>query len=167
MPPEFRHGLLAGLGISLWAVISLALGSLHHMADVAGGTFNGSYAFLVPLLGIGMALCQRRAINGGSLTFGRGLGSGIVVSVIGAVTSGVCFFIYTQFLNPGWRERVWAVKRVAWEQAGVTPAEISMGDALVRGASSPMSSLTHGLITSLVVWLGIAVMMAALLRRSR
>jgi len=163
---ELKLGMLAGFAITAWGVVSLALGSPNHLADVAGGSTTGSWAFLVPLVALWTALGKRRAANGGTLTFAQGIGSGIMVSLSGALTSGLLFVLYTGLLNPGWRERAWATRRALWEQAGVTPAEIAMGEAAVRGASTPFFAVTAGLVGSLVVWLAIAVFVAMLRRRS-
>lgn len=163
---ELKLGMKAGLAITAWGVVSLALGSPNHLADVAGGSITGSWAFLVPLVALWIALGKRRTANGGTLTFTQGIGSGIIVSLSGALTSGLLFVLYTGLLNPGWRERAWAARRAIWEQAGVTPAEIAMGEAAVRGASTPFFAVTIGLVESLVVWLAIAVFVAALRRRS-
>ncbi len=109
---------MAGLAITAWGVVSLALGSPNRLADVAGGSFTGSWAFLVPLVALWIAVEGRRTANGGTLTFAQGIGSGIIVSLAGALTSGLPFVLYTGLLNPEWRERAWAAPRAIWEQAG-------------------------------------------------
>lgn len=65
---------------------------------------TGTWAVLVPLMALWIALGRRRADNGGTLTFAQGFGTGFVVSLVRAVTSGALFVIYTAVLNPGWRE---------------------------------------------------------------
>lgn len=162
---EIKLGILAGLAITAWGIVSLALGSPNHLADVAGGSWTESWAFLVPLVALWIALGKRRTANGGALTFAQAIGSGIVVSLSGALSSGLLFVLYTGVLNPGWRERAWGTRRTIWEQAGVTPAEIAMGEAAVRGASTPFFAVTIGLVESLAVWLSLAVFVAAILRR--
>ncbi len=48
----------------------------------------------------------------------------------------------------------------------VTPEEIVIGEAAVRGASTPFFPVISGLVGSLVVWLSLTVFVAALRRRS-
>jgi len=96
---EVKFGLLLALASFAWITVEYVIGlqTKHielHMA------YSMSFA-VIPIVMMWIALVRRRdVIQGGSLTWGQGLASGMVISVVAAVLAPPSMYTFAKLVNP-------------------------------------------------------------------
>lgn len=133
-------GAVAAAGGAAWTLMEFALGFHGERAEV--GRYTGFVSILFPILAIVCALRSARS-EGGGLSFGRGLGEGMGVTLVFAVLGLLFFLLYFERINPAFLERA----------------------AAEGGASTLGGQLALLFVSSLVGGMVISLVAAALLRR--
>src|SRR5712692_6702618 len=99
MKPELKFGLINSAGICLWVLFEYALG--FHTTKMNIGQYTGYLANIIPITMLFLAIKERRdKINGGTLTFGQGMKTGIIISLITALITTIFMYIYYTAINP-------------------------------------------------------------------
>ena len=94
-----RYGLLTGIVLILYSFFLLATNSMA----------NGALTSVIYLLMIGGIVMAQRAFrtgNDGFMSYGQGLGIGVLLSLVAGTLSSIFNYIYPTFLDPGGRERM-------------------------------------------------------------
>lgn len=98
----FRYGIYSALTILVIGWIAFfALGSASQTIQEMAGYLSMLLAMIFVFLGIRHF---RNNVNGGVLTFGQGLKIGVLIILIPAVAFGLFDILYTEVINPGWKE---------------------------------------------------------------
>jgi Na+/H+-dicarboxylate symporter len=154
-----KYGLISGVGVSAYVMLEYLLG--FHTSRPEVGKYSGFLAAIIPIIAVYLAVSRRHALSG--LTFGRGLLTGVAVTLISAVVLTVFFLCYNRFINPGWQEHLLEWQKNRWLQEGQTPAEVAVEIERQRQATtgaapyigmflfSPILGAVAGLISTAVV----------------
>ncbi len=98
----FRYGIYATLTIvGLSYIVFFLLKNLDQSLQEVAGYLTMLLAMIFIFLGIRHF---RDRVNGGYLTFGQGLKIGVLIVLIPAVAFGLFDILYTEVLNPTWKE---------------------------------------------------------------
>jgi Protein of unknown function (DUF4199) len=99
----FRHGLYATLVIVVLGVLDFFVVSKY--ASIAVQEVAGYLTMLLAMIFVFMGIRQYRdRVNSGSLSFVQGLKIGILIVLIPAVFFGLFDVLFTEVLQPGWKE---------------------------------------------------------------
>lgn len=102
----FRYGIYSALTILGVAWIAFfALGNASLTTQEVAGYLSMLLAMIFVFLGIRHF---RNNVNGGILTFGQGLKIGVLIVLIPAVAFGLFDILYTEVINPTWKEDYYA-----------------------------------------------------------
>jgi hypothetical protein len=143
-----RYGLLTGL---VGIVISLVLNMSHleqspvkwlSVAVLIGGIILGQKAY--------------KQANGLFMSYGEGLGVGVIVSGVSAVLSAVFSYIYVTFIDPEMTARILDKARADMEARGnMTDAQIDQAmhftSMFVQGPALVGVALVGGIVMGLLV----------------
>jgi hypothetical protein len=104
--------------------------------------------------------------NEGVMTYGKGLGSGTLLSVIASVLTCVLVYIYVTFINPAYPAAALQAQRVALEQQGMSGAQLEQAMAMTGAMLTPMGMVITSLISGVIVGFIVALLVSLVTRVS-
>lgn len=110
MKPHVKYGLHLGLICSVLAVCKTYIDA----AGVTGILSWATYAAICIILYIAMK--EKRAQQGGRLTYSEGLGTGMLAALTGAAITAVAFYINLKFFNRAFVETIREFTRERMEE---------------------------------------------------
>lgn len=147
-----KWGLILGL-------ITVALGMVWQLAGLAGQSWTG-WVNLVPLsVVIYLAHKEFKDTGDNFMSYGQGLGIGMLVSLISGVIGAVFSYIYLSFIDDSMIQQLIDQSYETWEAQGLTDAQIAQGEKFneflmtpgVLSISSVIVVVFSGFIVSLIV----------------
>jgi len=100
-----------------------------------------------------------------SLSFGKGVLTGFLVSLYSGLIGVVYSFIHLEFINPNYLDYIIDAARQKWVEAGLDDAKMAAAEKFMRFFMSPPIMSISGLIMGLISGVIIALIMAAMLKR--
>ncbi len=135
MKTELKYGLIAGIGLSLWAVAEYALG--FHTANIRVGKITGYVAMVIPICAIYYGIYDAREKRfKGVITFTEGFKIAIIISLIAAAILTAFYVFYYQILHPNWLADSVAYEKAHMAAEGKSEAEIGKRIAETTRAST-------------------------------
>jgi len=98
----FRYGIYATL-----TIVGLSWGVYFRLKNLGQGLqeVSGYLTMLLAMIFVFLGIRHfRDKVNGGYLSFGQGLKIGVLIVLIPAVAFGLFDILYTEVLNPTWKE---------------------------------------------------------------
>lgn len=168
-PTVFRYGIFATLTVLVlsWSAFFLAR-SASFAVQEAVGYLSIFISMIFVFLGIRH---YRDKFNGGYLSFGQGLKTGILIVLLPAVFFGLFDILYTEVINPSWMDDYYSH---AVEQMKKTTDPSRLDAALKKMEAqremfaSPVMQFLLMTATVLVIGLIVTILSSlALMRRKR
>ncbi|EAY24754.1 DUF4199 domain-containing protein [Microscilla marina] len=160
----------AGLKYGLYlGVVSIVLSVLQFMA--MGG--SGSYilmgaSVLIAVIAIVFAHNEFKRNNEGFMSYGEGLGIGVLVSIISGTISGAFGILYRTVIDPNFNQKVLESTRRTLEDAGTyNEAQIEQVLEMSQKFSTPGVSLLIALLSSAIVGLLMSLIISAITKNTR
>jgi hypothetical protein len=98
-----RYGIYASISILVLAAINLSI--VAKTADYFTQEVTGYLTILLSMIFVFAGIRHfRNHVNGGSLTLWEGVKMGILIALIPAIFFGLFDVLYTEVLNPVWKE---------------------------------------------------------------
>lgn len=160
-------GLLAGLVMSVMLVANIAFIDRigFHRAEVIGYT-TMVLAFLMVFFGI---RSYRDNIYGGTITFGRAVGIGLLITLVASACYVVTWEVIYYWFAPDFVDRYGAYMLEQARNEGATEAELARRSADIARFremfKNPLFNAAMSFIEVLPVGLVITILSAAILRR--
>jgi hypothetical protein len=156
-----RYGLLTGLVSIIFTFILLAIGQEGN-----GGL--ASVAFLIVIVGIVLAHKAFKAANEGYMSYGQGLGIGVLVGTINGVLTTVFNYVYRTFIDPEMVARAMDQMRAKLEDAGtMSGAQIEQIVAASTKYSSGAIGLAIGIVSGVFLGLLFSLVIAAITKHAK
>jgi len=165
MKTALFYGLVLALANIVLALVAFFLG--FQTDNIAGGQWF-SLLSLVAAVGImwfGIR-ATREESKDRSLSYGRGVLAGTVISAFSGAIYSVYSLIHFQFINPNFADYYLDFMRGKWAAKGMREAQMAAMEKVTRFMMSPgiMSIVTF--IYALVIGVVLALILAAFLRRA-
>ena len=160
---ELKFGLSLGAGICIYTLIAHLLG--FYTTNIQAGKYGDIVVIALPIVMIFLAIRAIRARDG-SLTFLKGLKTGLSVALISFPISAGFLWFYHHFVNPGWLESILSYERQWMEASGISAAEIGVRLDQIRSGNSDFAQVIGGLVGTVVLGLIISAISSVALRRS-
>lgn len=160
MKLEIKYGIITGVGICLWVLMEYTLGFHNERLDTGIGRYSDYFASIIPIVALFMAIKTKRdKYNKGLLSLKDGLKTGLLISLVSAFITTIFFYIYNNYINPGWIEMALEVEKNNMLAAGASKESIEEKMAQYKGLSSGVaqaasiyfSTVLMGLIYSLII----------------
>lgn len=148
-------------------VLTLAAFFLGFQTDkLAQGQWFGllSIAAGIIVLWVGIRAVREEAADK-SLSYGKGVLTGFLISLYSGLIGMVYTFIHFQFINPSFIDYQIDLARQKWSQIGLDEAKMAAAEKVVRFVFSPPVLAGVTLIWALVFGAIIALILAAILKR--
>ncbi|TAJ12508.1 DUF4199 domain-containing protein [Marinilabiliaceae bacterium JC017] len=154
------YGLYLGLALVVYSLILY----------VSGQTFNkslGYVSYIIMLLGIGWGMKHYRDnVNNGLLTYGQGMGLGVLISVFAGVISGFFSFILMKYIDPSLMEQALAMAQEEALKGGATEAQLDQMEGVMGMFSNPWVIMISAIIGSAFIGAIISLILAAIFKRT-
>ncbi|TGE27886.1 DUF4199 domain-containing protein [Hymenobacter metallicola] len=146
-----RYGLLVGL------IICLASFIIRLLITDPNSPIN-NIIYVVLIVGIILAHRDYKAQNQGFLSFGQGLGLGLLTALVAGLVTGLFSYIYAEYIDPEYMSTIIEAMRTQMETQGRSAEQIEttvgwmtkmMSGPIVIGTVL-LSMLFWGLIISLI-----------------
>ena len=110
------------------------------------------------LLWLGLRAVREEAADK-SLSYGQGIGAGVLISLYSGLMSGVYNFVHFKFINPQFFDYQMELIRSKWTQAGMSSTQMEQAERftrmmmgpVVQAISTPIRAVLFGLILSLII----------------
>ncbi|MGH8143715.1 MAG: DUF4199 domain-containing protein [Steroidobacteraceae bacterium] len=101
----------------------------------------------------------------GMMTYAQGLGSGTLLSSIGAVLRCILVYVYLQYFNSGYLAAVMRAQRTALERRGITGAQAQMAMSITSALTTPVGIAVTSLVTGVVAGFIVALIVSIFTQR--
>lgn len=143
---EFKYASLIGIAMILWLWGEKIVGL--HKEHIEYHPYVTMFAVLFPIIGTTMALKEKRAENGGYLTFKQGFLTGFGVALIGTPMAILIQFIFHKFINPDF-----FTDMIAYAEAHDHPGSeeyFNLKSYMIQAAMGPLVGGT--VISAILAW---------------
>ncbi|MFM2207642.1 MAG: hypothetical protein RL213_1617 [Bacteroidota bacterium] len=123
-----------------------------------------NYALLVLFMVLGMRT-YRDQDNGGLLSYGEAVGTGLLVSVFGGVILSVFTVVLFTFIDPGMTEKLLEAAREQMIENGTPDSQVEMGLQMAKNMMSPIWLFVLGMLGSAFMGLIFSLIVAIFVRR--
>jgi hypothetical protein len=132
--------LLYGLYSGAVAIALTLIGYFTGMDKTSAGSWFGYLNLPFMILFIYLASKERKEDFGGSLTYGQGVGTGVLVGLWAGIVTAIFMWIYLNYLNPGFIDMIVDRQRTAMLQAHkMSPQDVERMLTTVRRLAMPIS----------------------------
>ncbi len=156
-----RYGLLTGLVSIIFTFILFAIGQEGN-----GGL--ASIAFIILIAGIVLAHKAFKAANEGYMSYGQGLGIGVLVGGINGILTTAFNYVYRTFIDPDMMARTMDQMRAKLEAAGsMSEAQIEQVVNASMKYSTGAIGLAIGIVSGFIVGLVFSLVIAAITKKAK
>ena len=107
----------------------------------------------------------RRESPGHGLSYGRGVASGVLISLYAGLMSGVYNAVHFKFVNPHFADYQLACLRSDWSASHMNAADMAQAEKITRLLVTPAAQLILTPIITVCIGLVMSLIIAAFLRR--
>ena len=145
-PSMFKSAMTYGLILAL-ALIVMHL--IQYMMDMYKTPLWVSIlTYIVIIAGIIYGTIRFRDDElKGYISYGKALGSGVLISLFSSIVYGFYFYLLAGVIDPNYLENVFKTMEQAYFEAGMTYEQIDMAMAMVRKFQSPIIMMISSIFT--------------------
>lgn len=165
MNTAFFYGLVLALANIVLSLVSYFLG--FQTDRIAQEPWIGLLGFvvMVAILWFGIRAMREEAKDG-SLSYGRGVGGGTLVSLYSGLIGMVYTFIHFTFINPSYIDYRIDATRPKWIKLGLNDAQMETSEKALRFIYAPVPLSILSLLITIFFGVVIALVVAAFLKRA-
>ncbi|MCX2742192.1 DUF4199 domain-containing protein [Pontibacter anaerobius] len=151
----------------IFALIGVIFTLVLMVSGLAENRWISSLAYLILIGGIAVAMKNFKAENHGFISYGQGLGIGAIVSVIYGLLSGTFSWLYMEFVDPEYMNRIMEKQRVEMLQQGMTDEQIDAGMAIAENFQGPVAIILGSAVVTLIIGFILSLIISAIMKNSR
>ncbi|UOQ77981.1 DUF4199 domain-containing protein [Hymenobacter sp. 5516J-16] len=155
-----RYGLITGVIIAILSFVQLAF------IEDPETPFRWLGA-LVGVAGIVLAHKSFKQLNHGFMSYGQGLRIGTILSAVAGAVSSLFSYLYVNFIDPEYMNRVMELTRSRMEEKGLDDAQIDQAIAMAQKFSSGPITILFGLLVSVLMGFIVSLIISAFTKHSR
>jgi Protein of unknown function (DUF4199) len=100
-----------------------------------------------------------------AISYGRGVGTGVLISLYSGLMSSVYSFIHFKFVNPNFADYQLDIIRVKWAAAGMSDAQMEQAEKVTRAMMGPVAQAIMTPFMVVLLGLVLSLIIAAFLKR--
>ncbi|HUG09753.1 MAG TPA: DUF4199 domain-containing protein [Opitutaceae bacterium] len=157
------YGFLIALGSAILTMALFALG--YHSENLAMGQKLGYLGFVIAIAGLSLGMREyRNEVGKGVMSYGRALGTGVLISIWSAVFGAVFNFVYFQFINPGFTDANVQFQMAEMERKGMPASTVEQAEGMIRLFSSAPMITILGTIMAVIFGAVLSLILAAIFK---
>lgn len=171
----FRAGmkptLSYGLGIAIaGAVLTFALYFLgYHNDPEKFGTAQivaGVVGFAITIVGLVLGMqAVREATPDRSLSYGRAVGAGALITLIAGIFGAIVMFAYGKFINPEFHELIYQAQVDKMMEKGTSQSDVERAEGIMRFFTGPIWMAVAQVIFSPIIGTLLSLIIAIFVKR--
>ncbi len=165
MGTKFTYALI--LTIS-GAVLNLLLFFTGYQTEkLATGQYFQWIGFIIMIVVLVLGIkAVREEAPDKALSYGKGVGTGAIISLLGGLMSAVYMFIHFKFINTEFVDYQMEIVRGQWEAAGMSGAQMEQAEGVTRAMMGPVAQAILTPIMSVIFGTIISLIASAFLKRT-
>lgn len=166
-PVILRFGLTGGL-LSALLFLVFTITGLSSPDKPAMGYLSGFLTFAILITLVVLAIRrQRDELQGGYISLGQCILLGIGVVLLSTLISSLVALIYTQFIDPGYTERMMAQIEEAWESQGMSEEQMETARSWTTFMKNPFLTIAFNLVCFGLGGLILSLIIGLIMKRER
>lgn len=145
-----KYGLIQG-------VVSTAVSIVSTLAAIKPSWAGGVLTTALLVVLIVLAHREFKNTHNGVMTYGEGLWSGTLLSIIAAVVGAVLFYVYVQYFNTHFFATALRAQQDLLAQRGITGAQAQQAMGILGAVMTPVGIAVSSLISSVVIGFVVAL----------
>ena len=122
------------------------------------------FVIMIVVLFLGIKAVREES-PGKYMGYGKGVGTGVLISLFSGLMSAVYTFIHFKFVNTEFVEYNMQLVHAKWEQAGMPAAQMEKADGITRMFMGPVAMAIMTPIMAVFIGLILSLIIAAILKR--
>lgn len=122
-------------------------------------------AIMIAVLWLGVKAVREESPHK-AISYGKGVGTGVLISLYSGLMSAVYNFIHFKFVNPSFSEYQLALIRSKWEAAGMSDTQMDQAEKVTRAMMGPVATAIMTPIMAVLFGLICSLIIAAILKRA-
>jgi len=165
MKATFSYGLILAAGLIVLTLVGFFLG--FQTDKIADGRWFGllTFALIIVVTWLGIKAVREEAKDK-AMTYGKGVGSGVLINLYGGVVSSIYSFFHLTFINPSFADYTVNATRQQWAEKGLSDAQMDAMEKGMRMMLSPAIASIWGLVMTVFAGLVVALVVSAFLKRA-
>jgi len=156
-----NYGVYLGIASILISVILFALGKQYEQ-----DWKNGVISFVIMTTIIALGIKKFKELNGGFLTLGQGLKTGIAIALIGGVISIIYTLIFMNFIEPDFMEKSMELARQKMlDNPNLSEEQMEQAIEMQKKFSGPAMIAAFGLIWTLFLGFIISLISSLIMQK--
>jgi hypothetical protein len=162
MRPEVKYGLAAGVAIVLVSLIVDFSGN----TETAIGALLSWVGYILLAAAIYMAIKERREMQAGLISYGKGVGSGVLTSLNAGLLVGIYQYILLKFIRHDQVQVIYEkMTDMLEEKQDLTPDQIESFKKYMKLFSGPGANGIAAIIAYVIIGLILALIISAILKK--
>jgi uncharacterized membrane protein YfcA len=159
------YGIVLALANIVLALVSYFLG--FQTDKIAMEPWFGliQIAAAIAVLWVGIRAAREESKDK-SLSYGRGVRTGFMISLYSGLIGMVYTFVHFTFINPAYADYKIDASRQQWIKSGFSDAQMAAAEKFTRLGLSPVVMSIIGLIFAVIFGVLVALILAAFLKRA-
>ena len=156
-----NYGIYLGLASILVGVIRYAIG-MQYEQDMAFGILSFALMIVIVVLGIK----KYKEVNGGFMSLGQGIKTGIGITLIGAVIGILYFIIFMNYIEPDFMAtKMEMARETMLENPKFTEEMVDQQIEMQKKFSTPLMIAAFGLLWNLFVGFVVSLISSAIMQK--
>ena len=158
---SLRFGLLTGL-------VSIIYMFILFVSNAATNTAAQWLGLAIPIVGIYLAHQNYKSQNGGFMSYGQGLGIGVLLSTFSSLLTTAFNYVYRTIIDPEMSGRMMETVRAKMEAAGnMTDEQIDAAIKMSEKFSSGPISIVFGVLVTVFTGFLISLIISAFTKHAQ
>jgi hypothetical protein len=165
MSTTLLYALIMAIGQIVLTLIGFFLG--YQTDKINQGTWFGFVPLVYAIVIYWLAIKAVREEDAGKyLTYGKGVGTGVMIAVYSGLIGSIYAYVHFTFVNPNFIDYLIEASRVKWVAVNMSDAQMEGAEKGMRMFTKPIIQSVFGFVATIVMGLIISLIMAAILKRN-
>lgn len=149
-------------------VVNLIGFFLGYQTDkISSGTWYGFMPMVVAIVILALGIkAVREEQPGQYLTYGKGVGTGVLIALYSSLIGAVYAYIHFAYVNPNFADYMIEASRVKWTAAGMSESNMEGAEKFMRGLFKPAVQSIFNLVLGVVFGTIFSLIISIFLKRN-
>jgi len=164
MGTKFTYAVILTISGAVMRLLMYFTG--YETEKLAVGQHAGWLGLIIMIVVLFLGIRAIREESPGKyLSYGNGLGSGVLISLFAGLMSGVYNFIHLKFVNTQFVDYQLELIKLQWEKAGMSSAQMEQAEGVTRMMMGPIAQGIMTVVMTVIIGLVASLILAAILKR--
>lgn len=157
------YGLIFGFLSIAFAVVMYAMGK-----HLDGGSLNTIVSLIITIGVIVFGLKAFKSVNGGFLSLGEAIKTGLAITLIGTILSLLYTYVFMTYIEPNFMDQVMELQqqKMLESNPNLTDEQIETAVAMGKKFSSPAIIMAIGLIWNIFIGFVISLIAGLIMKKA-